>query len=68
MNTEMKEAIKKAHLFQWQVAQQIGVSEITLMRWFRSPLSEEKSKKIMQAIMELKAGEQNDRNPENANN
>ena len=55
MNTEIKEAIKKAHLFQWQVAQQVGVSEATFIRWFRSPISEEKSKKIMQAIMELKA-------------
>lgn len=55
MNQELKEKIKAANLYQWQVAQQVGVSEATFIRWFRSPLPEEKSKKIMQAIAELKA-------------
>lgn len=55
MNQSLKirEKIREAGLFQWQVAQKIGVSEFTLIRWLRSELSEERVNAIYKAIETL---------------
>lgn len=37
----------------WRVAAAVGVSEPTLIRWLRVPLTEDKEKRIMAAINEL---------------
>jgi DNA-binding XRE family transcriptional regulator len=40
-NEELKQKIKESNLYQWQVANAVGVSEMTLIRWFRSPITKE---------------------------
>lgn len=41
----------------WRIAHEIGVSEPTLTRWLRFPLSEERERQILAAIDELSEGE-----------
>ena len=38
----------------WQIAQKLNVSEPTLTRWLRVPLSPEREQKIMDAIEAVK--------------
>lgn len=40
----------------WKLAECLGVTELTVIRWLRFPLSEEKEAKIRGAIREI-AGE-----------
>ena len=37
----------------WQIAEKLGVSEITFSRWLRKELSADKKEKIKQAIKEV---------------
>lgn len=37
----------------WEIAAELGVSEQTLVRWLRFPLSEEREEKIFAAIKKL---------------
>lgn len=61
MNDTIKREIKQADLFQYQIADEIGVSEQTLIRWMRYELPPEKLKKIRKAISDLKHyGESNE--------
>lgn len=46
--------IKNAHLFQYEVADKIGINEVTLIRWLRKPLPKEKEAQILSAIEALK--------------
>lgn len=52
-NEPVRTAARVAGVPLWAVANRIGVSEPTLLRWLRIPLSEEKEKDIMEAISEL---------------
>lgn len=52
-NEPVRTAARVAGVPLWAVANRIGVSEPTLLRWLRIPLSEEKEKDIMGAISEL---------------
>lgn len=40
-------------MFQWQVADEVGVNEVTFIRWLRKPLPEEKKHAIIEAIQKL---------------
>lgn len=51
--SEIKDAAKKAKLYQWEIALEIGVSEPTLVRWLRTPLPAEKEERILAAIEKL---------------
>jgi hypothetical protein len=53
-NQDIKNAIHKANLYQWQVAQKIGVSEMTLIRWLRTQIDSSKKQQIFSAIEELR--------------
>lgn len=53
-NQEIKDKAKKANIYQWEIALEIGVSEPTLVRWLRTPLSAEKENIILTAIEKLK--------------
>jgi hypothetical protein len=44
---------RAAGLFQWQVADEVGVNEVTFIRWLRKPLPEEKKHAIIEAIQKL---------------
>ena len=52
-NEDIREAIKTSGLFQWQIAEQIGVTEFTFTRWLRGVLSDERKERILSAIAEL---------------
>ncbi|WKY47153.1 hypothetical protein Q5O24_12405 [Eubacteriaceae bacterium ES3] len=53
-NKEIKETLKKAKIFQWQVAESLGIGETALSRMMRHELPEEDKKQIIEAIEELK--------------
>lgn len=53
-NKDLKEKVKKEGLYMWQIADKLGVSEPTLVRWMRYPLSKEKRNAFNDAIKHLK--------------
>ncbi len=65
-NAEIRKLIKSSSLYQYEVAEKIGVTECTLIRWLRKELPESKKQSVLQAIKELqKRG--NNGNAENEN-
>ena len=50
MNQEIKELIKASGTRQWKVAEALGISEGTLLRWLRFELSEERKGQIIEDI------------------
>jgi hypothetical protein len=50
---EIRQVIKRAGLFQYQVADEIGINEITFIRWLRKPLESDRERVILQAIKTL---------------
>lgn len=53
-NLSIKEKIRSEHIFQWEVAEAVGVSEMTLIRWLRRPLPTDKEIKVLEAIETVK--------------
>ena len=53
-SNEIRAKIKQAGVFQYNIADALGVSEMTLIRWLRKPLSEEKETQILSAIETVK--------------
>ena len=53
INREIRQEIRKSGIYQWQIAAYIGVTEMTLIRWLRFELSNEKKEQIRSAIAEL---------------
>lgn len=60
-NAEIKNKLKQAKIFQWQLADKLVISEMSLVRKLRYELSEEEKQKILTAIDEL-ATEKNNNN------
>lgn len=56
MNENIRAVAKKSGVRLWQIAAHLGVSEPTITRWMRFPLSAEKESKILTAINELSRG------------
>ena len=54
-NEAVQSAIKESNLFQWQIAEHIGISEFTFCRWLRNELTDERKELVMKAIAELSA-------------
>lgn len=52
-NQKVREQAQKMGVKHWQIAERLGISEPTIMRWLRVPLSEEREQAIMAAIKEL---------------
>lgn len=52
-NAEIKNKLKQAKIFQWQLADKLVISEMSLVRKLRYELSEEEKQKILTAIDEL---------------
>ncbi len=55
-NAEIRNAIKKAGLHHWQVADEIGISHNTICIWLRHELDGEKLERVRAAIQRLKGG------------
>ncbi len=58
-NAEIKRTIWESRFRQYEIAEEIGISEYTFCRWFRRELSEEQKEQILNAITALRAGESN---------
>lgn len=56
-NTEIRARAKSARVFWWQVAQELGVSESTVIRWLRTELDADGKRMIMDAISRIEKGE-----------
>ncbi len=54
MNADIRQMIKEAGLYQWQVAQACGVTEGTFIVWLRKELSATRKQMILEAIDSLK--------------
>lgn len=54
-NSELKQEIKKSGFTLWQVAEQIGICEMSLIRWLRSERDTRNQSKVIKAFEELKA-------------
>lgn len=52
-NEEIKRILKYHNIPYWKLGEKIGVSEITLCRWLRKPVTEDVAKRIEEAITEL---------------
>lgn len=44
---------KKAGIKHWQIAEYLGISEPTFVRWLRVPLSPEREKMVIEAIQKI---------------
>lgn len=58
-NKTVREAAKKNGVKHWQIANRLGISEQTIMRWLRTPLSPEREKAIFDAIEAISKEENN---------
>ena len=58
-NEEIRTAMFKSNVKQWEVAEQLGVSEVTVCRWLRSELPKDKKVQILQAIEDVKSKRNN---------
>ena len=52
-NRDVRRAARAAGVPLWKIARQLGVSEPTMTRWLRTPLSSEKREAVLGAISEL---------------
>ncbi len=52
-NQTVRDAAKRNGVKHWQIAEHLGISEPTIVRWLRLPLSPEKEQAILEAIKAL---------------
>ena len=52
-NQKIRDRAKAAGVRHWEIAEYMGISEPTIMRWLRVPLSPEREKAILEAIKAL---------------
>lgn len=58
-NLHIRKAARIADVRLWQVADRLGISEPTLGRWLRRPLSPEREALILEAIRSIEKEEGN---------
>lgn len=56
-NQTVRDEARKRGVKHWQIAQKLGISEPTIMRWLRTPLTPEREKKVLSAINEVAKGD-----------
>lgn len=49
-NLDIREKLKKAHIFQYELAEAMGISEMTLLKRLRKELTTEEKQKIFNII------------------
>lgn len=57
-NIDIRTLARVENLKHWQIAEQLGISEITFSRWLRTELDSEKKELIKTAIREIKEREE----------
>ena len=55
INHDVRAAIRKAKIYQYQVATQLGVNEVTFIRWLRKPLDNRLRDRVFKAIEKVQA-------------
>ena len=55
-NKDLRNEFRIANVRQWEVAEAIGISEMTFVKWLRRELSEEKKKLVREAIRKVMNG------------
>lgn len=53
-NKTIREAIRNSGFYQWQIADEMGISDITLSRWLRKELPQDKQREVFEAIDRLR--------------
>ncbi|MNU02910.1 hypothetical protein D3C72_2467630 [compost metagenome] len=53
-NNDIREALKFAHIYQYELASALKISEMTLIKRLRNELSKQDKEKIYQTIKQLK--------------
>lgn len=59
-NIQLRSVLKMKGIPFWKIAKIIGISEPTMTRWMREPLSKEHYEKIMDAINQIEGGVHHD--------
>lgn len=54
-NRDVRDFLKQKHVYQWEVAERLGVHETTVIRWMRTELPEDKKQAIMEAAAAVAA-------------
>jgi len=54
-NTDLRDEIRIANVRQWEVAEAIGISEMTMVKWLRRELGDDKKALIRQGIVKAAA-------------
>lgn len=49
-NIEIRDILKKRHIYNYEVAHKLGIAEFTFCRWLRNEFSEERKKLVLEAI------------------
>lgn len=57
MNDKIRSIIQKNRIKHYEVAAEIGISEYTLSRWLRYPLTDEQLTKIFLSVQRIKERE-----------
>lgn len=52
-NADIRDELKNANVYLWQIAAKIGVAESTFIRWMRFELSDEQKRQVRDAIKEV---------------
>lgn len=55
-NHEVRETAKRMGVRHWEIAAFLGISEPTIMRWLRVPLTPEKEEAVLNAINSISKG------------
>ena len=55
-NKDLRNEFRIANVRQWEVAEAMGISEMTFVKWLRRELSEEKKKVVREAIEKVMNG------------
>lgn len=53
INSDVKDSLQAKRIYYWELSDKLHVSEMTLCRWLRHELPEEKKKLILNAITEI---------------
>ena len=54
-NIDLRETFRLANVRQWEVAEAMGISEMTLVKWLRRELPEDKKNLVRKAVQKLVA-------------
>jgi len=58
-NTDIRNEMRIANVRQWEVAEAVGVSEMTMVKWLRKELDEEKKALVRSGIAKAVATHRN---------